>query len=380
MAEQQTPTANTGQDRLIPAAKRWAFMDVLNVIAICAVLLLHVSLNIFGNAGGRAWDVALVYQCVAIFAVPVFFMVSGANLLGYRERYSTGTFFKKRALRVVVTLVVWSAIVYVLLCFASGLFGYAPRRFGIIEFVKELLTDNVISIYWFFYVIIGLYIVTPIFSLIAQNRRVLGYTILLAAVLTFIIPTAEAFMPTEVHAVIDPYTLNFFTWSLTYYLLGYYLTHYVDRRLSTGLLVGVAIACVAVMFVSTYAINAGHQPDAYNNVFAKAEGIFTLPYAAALFLLFKNAEESLAKSPRYHVWRTLSAMSLTVYAVHMLFIWIFDVHVLGHVAAGSAGALALQFIVEPVVVYAASLAVAFAIQAVKRAIKCRGRKPNAQTL
>ena len=361
------------------AAGRWAFMDLLNVVAMFAVILLHVSLNIFDMQADTAWNVALVYQCVAIFAVPIFFMVSGANLLGYRERYDTRTFFRKRALRVVVTLVVWSAVVYVLLCVAGPLFGYAPRRFGLIEFAKELLTCGVISIYWFFYVIIGLYLVTPIFSLVAANRRVLEYTLVLAIALCFIVPAIDAFGP--VHLVTDPFALRFFTWSLTYYLLGFYLTRYWNRRIPAVALVAVCVVCVACMLGATWALNhagvaanaasAANAAAGYNNLFAAAECIFALPYAASLFLLGKQGEGRIAQAKSYPVWKRLSALSLTVYAVHLLFVWIFDAHVLTLVAPNTTGALLLQFVAEPLVVYAVSLAVAWVVEAVKRAIKER---------
>ena len=361
MADRQaTATAQATQ------SKRWAFMDVLNVVAIFAVILLHCSLNIFDMGQDTAWNVALVYQCVAIFAVPIFFMVSGANLLGYRQRYDTKTFFKKRALRVVVTLVVWSAVIYLLLCFAAPAFGYEPRRFGLIEFVKELLTDNVISIYWFFYVIIGLYLVTPIFSLVAADRRVLGYTIVLAAVLTFLVPTVDAFAP--VHYVTDPLSMRFFTWSLTYYLLGYYLTHYLTWQPPTWALIVACVVSVAVMLGATWALNAGGG-DTYDNLFAAAESLPTLIYAPSLFLLFKRADEKIAASKCYPVWRKLSALSLKVYAIHMVFIWIFTAHVLPAFAADSAGALAMQFLVQPILVYAVTLAVAWLIEKAKTALK-----------
>ena len=348
--------------------RRWAFMDMLNVVAIFAVILLHCSLNIFDMQRDTAWDVALVYQCVAIFAVPIFFMVSGANLLGYRERYDTRTFFKKRALRVVVTLVVWSAVIYLLLCFCSGAFGYEPRRFGLVEFVKELLTDNVISIYWFFYVIIGLYLVTPIFSLVAANRRVLEYTLILSTVLCFLVPALDAFVP--VHYVVDPYAMRFFTWSLTYYLLGFYLVRYFDRRIPGWVLALTCVVCVAAMLGITWALNSGVPAgSAYNNLFAAAEGIFTLVYATALFLLAKGGEAKIAASPRYPAWRSLAGLSLKVYAIHLVFVWVFDAQVLSGFAPNSGAALLMQFLVEPLAVYVVSLAVAWAVEHAKAALK-----------
>ena len=44
------------------------------------------------EAGDAEWLIDVVYQSLCIFAVPVFFMISGANLLGYRKKYDTKTF------------------------------------------------------------------------------------------------------------------------------------------------------------------------------------------------------------------------------------------------------------------------------------------------
>ncbi len=349
--------------------KRFAFMDVLNVVAIFAVVLLHSSLNIDKMQLDTAWNVALVYQCVAIFAVPVFFMVSGANLLGYRERYDTKTFFKKRFSRVVLTLVIWSAVMFCLLCFCSDLFGYAPRRFGIVEFGYQLLSGNITKIYWFFYVIIGLYLVTPIFSLVVANKRVLEYTLVLAVALCFVLPAVDAFVP--VHLLTDPYSLNFFTWSLTYFLLGYYLAHYVTRRFSAAALIAVCAVCVAAMLGLTRWLNAGHAGEAYNNLFAAAQGLPTLVYASALFLLFKGGEERFARAKSAGAIRKLSALSLKVYAIHIAFVWTFDTKVLSLAAPNSAVALLLQFVVEPLVVYACSLVVAWVVEKAKVALKTK---------
>ena len=79
------------------------------------------------NTGDAEWLIDVVYQSLCIFAVPVFFMISGANLLGYRKKYDTKTFFVKRFKKVVFTLCVASAIVYV----SSPLIKYAVAGYPV---------------------------------------------------------------------------------------------------------------------------------------------------------------------------------------------------------------------------------------------------------
>lgn len=49
-------------------------------------------------------------EALFYFAVPVFFMLTGATLINYRKRYGTGTFFKKRLLKTLVPFIIWSII------------------------------------------------------------------------------------------------------------------------------------------------------------------------------------------------------------------------------------------------------------------------------
>ena len=51
---------------------RHYWIDLLNVIACFAVVVLHCSTSIFMNAGDAEWLIDVVYQSLCIFAVPVF--------------------------------------------------------------------------------------------------------------------------------------------------------------------------------------------------------------------------------------------------------------------------------------------------------------------
>lgn len=101
-------------------SRRLYFEDVLNVVSCFAVVALHCSLAVFSPERGLTWERALVCQAVFIFAVPIFVMLSGANLMEYRKRYSTAQFFKRRVLRTGLALVVGSAVFY-LIYYVGGL-------------------------------------------------------------------------------------------------------------------------------------------------------------------------------------------------------------------------------------------------------------------
>lgn len=146
-------------------------MDLLNVIACFAVVMLHCTTTVFANSGDTEWHLDVLFQSICIFAVPVFFMISGANLLGYREKYDTKTFFVKRFRKVVFTLVIASIIVYVCQPLLAFIIAGTPPDISIGGFVKGFLHNQICDIYWFFYAIIILYAVTPVLHWLRKTSR-----------------------------------------------------------------------------------------------------------------------------------------------------------------------------------------------------------------
>lgn len=74
---------------------RIIYFDVLNILAIFAVIAMHCNGIVHGNPLVRAWNSSLLVDCVFYWAVPIFFMLSGATLIKYRERYDTKHFLRK---------------------------------------------------------------------------------------------------------------------------------------------------------------------------------------------------------------------------------------------------------------------------------------------
>ena len=84
------------------------FIDTLTILSCIAVVFLHTNGIFWTHPSGRLWLTSNVIESFFYFAVPVFFMISGATLLEYRQRYSTLTFLKKRFLRAFVPFICWS--------------------------------------------------------------------------------------------------------------------------------------------------------------------------------------------------------------------------------------------------------------------------------
>lgn len=90
-------------------------MDLLAIVSSFAVVMLHTSgnatyLGVMVNRFTADGTWSVLTNILFAFAVPVFFMQSGAKVLNYRDRYDTKSFFTKRVSRVTVPFVFWSVL------------------------------------------------------------------------------------------------------------------------------------------------------------------------------------------------------------------------------------------------------------------------------
>ena len=147
--------------------------DVLNTIACIGVIALHHNGLVHTYDGGTSgWVQSLVVECLCYCSVPLFIMLSGANLLGYKERYSTTVFFKKRFIRTVIPWLFWS-VVFLIWNLKTGMLKLEPLNgFTILDVI---LNNKVMSVYWFFGSLFGCYLVMPILSSLRNERKTLWY-------------------------------------------------------------------------------------------------------------------------------------------------------------------------------------------------------------
>lgn len=350
------------------------YVDVLNIIACFAVVMLHVSLNVF-NPLGDHWVRAVLFQAIAIFAVPVFFMISGMNLIGYSDKYDARTFFKKRAWRVGRALILASLFCYVLFCmFPFSFYGaeqYAGK-FGLLDLLVRFLTNSVNDTYWFLYTIIYLYILTPLLTRAKTSKKLLEYLLLILFSVSFVIPLIEKTgVPKEYFGALFNWPF-FASSSLFYYILGFYIKKYVKELPPIWLTAGMFVVSAAAMFFGGLYTNGyfSQRSETYSNyVIGTASPLCALE-AVSLFLLLMSAEEHLKKYPSKVLRgvKEISGASLGVYLFHILIINWAGVNLQGRIAEFWGNHMEMR----TVVVYAITLVL---VVLAKRAIAlCKGHK------
>lgn len=161
--------------------KRILYYDLLNIVACFCVIALHCNGIVHTFSDTAAWRQALVVETVCYWAVPVFFMLSGATLINYREHYSTAVYIQRRIFRTVIPWLLWSLITLVLrLLFTNSfeLTSYSPSYL-----ISLLLDSEIESKYWFFLSLFGIYMGIPFlapYTKTPENRNLLWGMALLA--------------------------------------------------------------------------------------------------------------------------------------------------------------------------------------------------------
>lgn len=138
---------------------RKEYIDFLKIIAIYMVLFIHTSTKgslIFIQKPFAVQSYFyLFFGIIVKIAVPLFFMSSGALLLGKTETYKT--VIKKRFLRFLVTLILASLINYLYICFRSS-----PSPFSLVAFIESMYKTPVSVALWYLYAFLAYILMLPL--------------------------------------------------------------------------------------------------------------------------------------------------------------------------------------------------------------------------
>ena len=230
---------------------RIVYFDMLNIIAILAVVAMHCNGIVHGNPNVRAWNTSLIVDCIFYWAVPIFLMLSGATLMKYRERYDTKNFFKKRFLKVFIPLCFWS-IIMLFWKIQIKQINY-HEILNVNNFINIILNNKEESTYYFMFDILGIYLTMPLLSLLAKEeyKKTLWFTVLLYfifnATLANILPIIGITYNNSLTVQVGGYVV--------YVILGYLLSNQdLTRKQKIFLYIG-AITGLIYRYVTTFILS-----------------------------------------------------------------------------------------------------------------------------
>ena len=220
------------------------------MISAIAVIILHTN-GCFWNFSRteRYWKTANIIESVFYFAVPVFFMVSGATLLDFYKRYGLKEYFSKRIIKTVVPYIVWSILGLLFRIFYLGHMEFAD--IGVSYVINGLLGGNIISIYWFFIPLFCIYLCIPLFAAVSDELRkvVFSYIAVACFIFNYFIPFVINVLELDIHFSIS---VTVGTNYLFYVVIGYLLNKYELSTKSRYVIYGFGIIGLLMHIVGTY--------------------------------------------------------------------------------------------------------------------------------
>ncbi|MFP5345818.1 MAG: acyltransferase [Actinomycetes bacterium] len=166
----------------LPPRTRTAWMDSARVLAIAAVVLIHVLAPTVGGrgleVGSPGWWVANLLNSASRWSVPVFLMISGALALDPAKVSRPRDFYRKRWQRIGVPLVFWTAFYLLFRRFVLDP-GLTAQ-----EAASDVARGAPFLQLYFLYILAGLVLITPflkVFTRHATWRMQLGFGAVLLA-------------------------------------------------------------------------------------------------------------------------------------------------------------------------------------------------------
>ena len=283
------------------------YLDEIRALAILFVLLAHTIKNFPVNIDYLTSPTLLSYLTVSRMGVPLFFMLSGALLIG--KDYSLSEFFKKRFSRVLIPAIFWYILLFISVAAANG-FNF--------DLINVWIYDAPFP--WFVCAIIGVYLLIPIFSSFVKEygTRGAGYFILIWLILVILtnFNVAQDYYPTLIFGNFGIY--------IGYAVLGYYLTNKEFNIYSLPMVMFSAIIFIVCLAINMY--------NAYNfTTVVYIESISIIIQCSALFLILRylskyasfNPSKPLSKIHNFikdswigWIIYTLSVCSYTIYLMH----------------------------------------------------------------
>lgn len=199
------------------------YINVLNVLACLCVVGLHCNGAVHTPVDQPYWYQSLLVETLAYWAVPVFFMISGATLMTYRRRYDTKTFLIRRFSKIGIPLLIWIGFFFVK-NLVRGQYEHIDLRFVL----NLLLYHNVQNVYWFFAPLFAVYFAMPVLSRLTENRTTLKYMAGLGFLTISVLPFACTLVGVNFNPELTfPLTGGYVLHAVTGYLLS---THRFSRK------------------------------------------------------------------------------------------------------------------------------------------------------
>jgi surface polysaccharide O-acyltransferase-like enzyme len=276
----------------------------------------------------RYWMISNIYDSAVRICVPLFFMISGVLLLEKEENIRV--YFTKRIKKVVIPLVFWSLFFVVWISLKDNTWPPDPKDF------LDILYNPSYYHLWFFYTLIGIYLLVPLLRKFIPNsdERLIKYTLLIWILFSSILPLLDDLTNIVGHAAYLPY-LGY----TGYFIFGYFLNTLTITR--KRMISAIVIFFGSVLFTAfgTYWLTL-YDNNTFNETLYHLLSPNIILAAGAFFILIKYIGENFNTKQidrLESVINQINKRSLGIIFTHTIFLYYLRYGDLGFRLSGYVG-------------------------------------------
>ncbi len=301
----------------ISAKRNYAF-DVMRVIALSAVIMIHVSSRLFDGFEFSSFFVGNIFNSVSRFAVPVFAMVTGALLLNEEKKLSFKAVLSGYILKTAALFLFWSFL-YAMLFFVA-----VPIKNGEAVAVSDVLVRAFKGHYhmWYLQMLLAFYCVLPLIRHFTEKQSKKAAQILICSLVLIqsLLPLIDLLLSEKkLMPFYEKSGLRIFFGFHLFFLAGWYFnTFRLSQKQRSFLYTAGALSLAFTVIVS--AVVAFDRQTAYTEIYNSLY-LNNVIFSFAVFEFFRHRFGNADKVPEYITG--ISSLSFGIYIVHPIVLELF---------------------------------------------------------
>ncbi len=325
--------------------ERLFYFDFLRAISCFMVIIVHTAATVLFNINpanlpisfnglpnylsSPDYWIANILDSICRISVPLFIMISGALFLNESYHF-TGKKMAKHIVRMCIVYVVWSLLYAI---FFEIIMPSIDGKPVISEFFWNAFRDGHYHL-WFIPMLIGLYLITPIFRLLVKkdNRKYVEYFLILAIIFQSVFAQA-ILMITRLSSpennvlasfviVLDKVKVYQVLGYIGYFVLGWYLSEFDIKHKKIFYILGGICLLTTIFGAAGLTFHVGH-PD---YLFYEFCSINIVGNAMVAFVLAKQYLKNKENAGWFRKGINLvSKQSFGIYLLHVFVMFIFQI-------------------------------------------------------
>lgn len=222
------------------------YADILKILASLSVVFIHVVSTLWYTLDPhlKSWAYLNFADTISRWCVPAFIMVSGLLLLNPKKEISFKNLFFKYIAKIFILLLFW-------IIFYAFINIWYVNDFSIKLFFNYIVNSQYHL--WYLYILLGLYIITPILKKIIkeENKFIIEYFLVLWFIYNFLNYISQLPNFSNLSIIFSKFDFNFITGYIGYYILGYYLHTYSIKKIYRIILYILGLLSIIGIYFST---------------------------------------------------------------------------------------------------------------------------------